>query len=279
MAGAGDPTLAQHHPFDYGAFVRQVLATSVTVTVLPAPILAELTEDGVLRTPQCRLKRLGCVWSVPELAEAKPPLGKSVVPFFDLYPLGDLASLVLRCEPRPSLLPLGPVHVAGDGHGAIFAETRLGDERGHGSEVFLRGPVVPHGEEASPLAADRDGYVGTGLSADAEGGSRLRLRRDLELIHHGGFTIAASELDALYQSVPGLLDAACFVLPDPIVGDRIFAAVAPSPIAPVSFETLHRLLTERGVTPYKFPDKLLVVRQIPRDATGRIMREEILMQV
>jgi acyl-coenzyme A synthetase/AMP-(fatty) acid ligase len=31
--------------------------------------------------------------------------------------------------------------------------------------------------------------------------------------------------------------------------------------------------------PYKFPDKLLVVRQIPRDAQGRMLREEILKQV
>ena len=91
--------------------------------------------------------------------------------------------------------------------------------------------------------------------------------------------IAASELDGLYQAFPGFLDAACFVLPDPIVGDRIFAAVAPSPNAPVSLEALHRFLMERGVAPYKFPDKLLVVKDIPRDTKGRIIREAILKQV
>ena len=120
--------------------------------------------------------------------------------------------------------------------------------------------------------------VATGLLGEAEGG-RLRVKRDPELIHHGGFTIAASELDGLYQAFPGFLDAACFVLPDPVVGDRIFAAVAPSPNVPVSLEAVHRFLMERGVAPYKFPDKLLVVRHIPRDVEGRILREEILKQV
>jgi mycobactin salicyl-AMP ligase len=117
------------------------------------------------------------------------------------------------------------------------------------------------------------------LRGQAEGGGHFRVKRDPELIHHGGFTIAASELDGLYQAYPGFLDAACFVLPDPIVGDRIFAAVAPSPSAPVSLEALHRFLMERGVSPYKFPDKLLVVRDIPRGPNGRILRDEILAQV
>ena len=108
---------------------------------------------------------------------------------------------------------------------------------------------------------------------------RLRVARDPELIYHGGFTIAASELDGLYQAYPGFLDAACFVLPDPVVGDRLFGAVAPSPNAPVSLEALHRFLMERGVAPYKFPDKLLVVKDIPRDRHGRILREQILQQV
>ncbi len=107
----------------------------------------------------------------------------------------------------------------------------------------------------------------------------MKLYRDPELVHHGGFTVAAAELDGLYQAFPGFLDAACFVLPDPIIGDRIFAAVAPSPNAPVSLEVLHSFLMERGVAPYKFPDRLLVVRVIPRDRAGHIERTAILEQV
>ena len=98
-------------------------------------------------------------------------------------------------------------------------------------------------------------------------------------MHHGGFAIAASELDQLYQSFPGYLDAACFVLSDPVIGERIFAAIVPKPSEPVSLEALHRFLVERQVAPYKFPDRLLVVKQIPRDAEGRVLREQILQQV
>ena len=42
---------------------------------------------------------------------------------------------------------------------------------------------------------------------------------------------------------------------------------------------LNRFLEERRVAPYKFPDKIVIVRQIPRDAEGRVLREQILLQV
>jgi mycobactin salicyl-AMP ligase len=276
-------TLAQHDPFDYAEFVQQLLATGATVTALPSPVLAELAKDGVLRRPECRLRRLGSVWSMPELAEAPPPFYGAAPLLFDLYPLGDLASVVLRREARanPASLPLGRIHLEEDGDGAVFVETKLDGSRTGKSELLLRGPVVPQGKVGGPLEADGNGFVASGLRASADGhdGSSLQLERDPELLHHGGFAIAASELDALYQSFPGFLDAACFALPDPMVGDRIFAAVMPRPNAPISLEALHAFLREREIAPYKFPDKLLVVKEIPRDVQGRVLREQILKQV
>jgi hypothetical protein len=62
--------LVQHHPFDYDAFVEQVLVTGATVTALPTTVLGEL---ALLKYPQCRLKRIGCVWSVPNLSTKSPP--------------------------------------------------------------------------------------------------------------------------------------------------------------------------------------------------------------
>ena len=275
-------TLAQHHPFDYGAFVEQLLDTGATVTALPAPILAELAKDGVLRSAECRLRRLGAVWPMPGLAEPPPFQGAAPL-LFDLYPLGDLASVVLRRESRahPAALPLGRIHLEEDGGDAVFVETRLRAGPDEESELMLRGPVVPHGTPGGPLAFDRDGFVGTGVYGAVDGtpAMSLRLKGDPELLHHGGLSIAASEFDALYRSFPGFLDAACFVLPDAIVGDRIFAAIVPRPGEPLSLEALHQFLEKRQIAPYKFPDKLLVVKQIPRDADGRLLREEILRQV
>ena len=88
------------------------------------------------------------------------------------------------------------------------------------------------------------------------------------------------ELDhALSAASPCYLDAACFALSDPVIGDRIFAAVVPEPDEPVSLEALHAYLHGLDVAPYKFPDQIVVVRDIPRDASDRVLREQILAQI
>jgi mycobactin salicyl-AMP ligase len=273
--------LALHQPFDYAAFVSEVLDTGATVTALPAPIRAELARDGVLQRPQCRLRRLGCVWSAAHLAESGASPAAALASYFDLYPLGDVASLVLRRGLRadPSALPLGPVQLGDSGGSAVFVETRLGPHvDDSGGELLLRGPLVSHGPADSSLAPDANGFVGTGLRAVSDGAG-IRVERDPELFQHGGFAVAASELDALYQDFPGFLDAACFTQPDPIVGDRIFVALVPHPDVAMSLEALHAFLAAREIAPYKFPDLLLELRAIPRDAQGRVRREEILRQV
>jgi non-ribosomal peptide synthetase component E (peptide arylation enzyme) len=288
--------LALHHPFDYDRFVQQLIGSQVTVTALPASILAALADDGVLQAPDCKLARAGCVWSVAELAGGGTELDAAGIPLFDLYPLGDLVSLVHRREAGsdPGLIPKGKIEISGtDGARTVFLETALGGgSRALGlgpRDLLLRGPAVPHGETSSPLVPQAQGSPGQGLQgfvssglravAEGKGGDLLKVKRDPELLHHGGFSIAASELDALYESFPGFLDAASFMLPDPIVGDRIFAAVMPEPDQPVSLAALHDFLREKGVAPYKFPDRLVVVKTIPRNAHGALLRGQILREV
>ena len=103
-------------------------------------------------------------------------------------------------------------------------------------------------------------------------------KHDPELLHHGGFAIAASELDQLYKSFPGFLDAACFAVPCPVVGERIFAAVVAKPAQPISREALCAFLVRQSVSPYKFPERLVVLKSIPRDGTGRVRREQLAAQ-
>ncbi len=272
----GGATLVQHDSFDYGVLAQQILTAGTTVTALPGSVLEQLAEDGVLTDRHCRLRALGRVWSVPELARGGLPPSDHDGCAFDLYPLRDLASLLLRAEDNPdrASLPCGQIQLGDDDDGTTFIETKISSDLG---EVSIRGPVMPIGSPAGPAAMDADGFVSTGLHAEVRD-AQFRVSQNPDLIYHGGFTIAASELDGLYQAFPGYLDATCFALPDPVVGDRIFAAVAPSPDTPVSLDALHSFLAERGVAPYKFPDKLLILRNIPRGVGGEIRREEILRQ-
>jgi acyl-CoA synthetase (AMP-forming)/AMP-acid ligase II len=270
-------TLLQHQPFDLLGFKQQLVEGGATVTALPQAVLSAL-EGQMADDPHSRLRRLGRVWSPAELVEARAD--EAGGPDFDLYPLGDLASLVRRRERGidPSLVPLGKVQVTGaDGHATPFLETTLGAHCGcgEGREIRLRGALCPRGPAHGPLAADGEGFVGTGLCALAhgDGGGALQVVPTADLRAHGGFAIATGELDEVYQSFSGFLDAACFVLPDPIMGDRLLAAVVPKPGRLISIEALHRFLRHHGVAPYKHPERLVTVEAIPRDDQGRVLRD------
>ena len=277
----GGTALVQHDPFDYDVLVQQILSTDATATALPGTVLDRFTEDRIFADPQCTLRHVGRVWAAPKLAERAGSGAPEDRGAFDLYPLGDLACLIERAG-NPAdrgTLPSGAFEIADGRDVTAFVETALtnGTETS-AKDLAVRGPLVPRGRAHGPAARDAEGFVKTGLHGEARNG-RLLVSRDPELVYHGGFTIAASELDGLYQAFPEFLDAAAFVLPDPVVGDRIFAAVVPAPSVGVSLAALHDFLAERSVAPYKFPDKLLVVQEIPRDEAGAVLREAILKQV
>lgn len=277
----GGTALVQHDPFDYAVLVQQILTTGATATALPGTVLDRFTEDGIFTDPQCSLRHVGRVWSVPKLTEragAEAPEDRGA---FDLYPLGDIACLIEsdQAEVRRGTLPAGLFEIAGQSEGTAFVELALSPKtESAAQEIAVRGPLIPEDQTNHPLTGEHAGFVETGLRGRQQDG-RILVLRDPDLLYHGGFTIAASELDGLYQAFAGFMDAACFVLPDPVIGDRIFAAVVPAPSVPVSLAALRDFLTERRVAPYKIPDKLLIVREIPRDTQGRILREEILSQI
>ena len=118
-------------------------------------------RQGRRAAPACLpLRRLGAVWSMPELAAPTPPPFYGATPLlFDVYPLGDLASLVLRRDTRAGLtsLPAGRIDFEDD-ETAVFVETRLGKTRsgGDADELLLRGPLVPR---AMGLLSRRRGWL------------------------------------------------------------------------------------------------------------------------
>jgi acyl-CoA synthetase (AMP-forming)/AMP-acid ligase II len=152
--------------------------------------------------------------------------------------------------------------------GAVWSPATLGfgEAAAHGFGIPLF-DLLPAGDNlATPLlrGAMRD---------------RPTLDRDPELLYHGGIAIAASELDRLYQSYSGFLDAACFAVPCPLMGDRIFAAAVAKPAQSISRDALIAFLAREGVAPYKYPERLVVVRSIPRDGQTRVLREQLLAVV
>ncbi len=276
--------LIQHHAFDAESFADQVSQSQATVTALPAPVLSEFSKRLTVKQAMS-LKRIGRVLHACRSAAPTPHFGGFAPTLFDAHPLGDLTCVLLTYMDGAdaSLLPRGKLILAPPGKdGVVFVETELSQgANGEGAELLLRGPAVAKGRGHGPITADGRGFVGSGLPCLPEPAPEplLRLKGDPELIHHGGVLIAASELDAIYSAFPACEDAACFAVPDPVLGEKICAALVAKPGQTVRRSSLNWFLKTRHVAAYKLPDEVIELAQIPRRPDGRVMRDRLAAQL
>lgn len=289
--------LVLHQPFDFAVFLGQLADENVSYTALPPALLEALDGGRHYAREALHLRRVACVW--PAVAEPREKqLAEPIVTTFDFRNLNEIGLLVRRRQPGrdPTLLQLGKLHARwSEDEDTVYLETRLrGSVRAAGAdlnllsgELRLRGPTVPQGPLAVAgkvaqvlLRPDHHGYVGTRIqcAVDAEDMEHVRCKSSANLFQHGGVMISADELDALYQEFPDFLDAAALSIDDPVMGNRVVAAVVPRPDISPSLDEFKTYLQNKRVALYKYPDQLVVVDTIPRGSDGTVERDSILSQ-
>ena len=294
LAGA---TLALHHPFDARLLQQSLVDYRATYTILPPGLIATLSAAGALSSARTRLKRVGCAWPAPYLAraEAFPASEADDVPMIDLYALGEAAMLAL---PRtggavPGRVPLGATRLGRDGDsGPVVLETRVhgGIQKAAGGPALagsleVRGAMVPSAEIGSaeeraasavePANGANGDFVATGVRAQicmTNPPSADCLERDRDVIHLGHGALSAPELDHLLCRHSSIGDAAVYAVPDPLLGERLEAAVVPADGAKVSSQDVRAYFVSRKVAAHKIPDRVVPVAAIPREKSGRVDR-------
>jgi non-ribosomal peptide synthetase component E (peptide arylation enzyme) len=171
-------------------------------------------------------------------------------------------------------------------------ETRIVDpetgqeilEAGRPGEMQVRGPIVFDGyfgsEELTRNAFTLDGYYRSGdlfQIAGAPGDERYYefIGRFKQLIVRGGMKISPEELDDLLAAHPDLVEGAVVGIPDSVLGERVCAVVAPRPGKVFSVESLQDYLKSRGVAVYKWPERVIITGQLPRNPMGKVVRGEL----
>ena len=301
MSGA---TLALHHPFDVNAFVEQLRTESVSVAGLPPAVIDLLkSEDAFGSEGKARtLKTLACVWPGPLLPkDAEERAADLIASVIDIRAFGEMVYVAKRrvAGERPAELEHGdfryPTKRAG---GVVLLQTRVkgGISSNTQTSSLLTGdlmikspmmfdayyPAAIEGIDEPVITKDPQGYVNTGLRCVLTGTAAAKVeivRRNSNVIFYGGLSVSAHELDQLYAEFHGISDAAAFAFDDPVMGERILAAVVPQPGMTIAFEEFVDYLNERRVAPYKVPDRLVTVKCIPRDDDGAILRDKVLDQI
>jgi long-chain acyl-CoA synthetase len=149
------------------------------------------------------------------------------------------------------------------------------NERG---ELCIRGPQVMIGyyhQPAETAAVLQDGWFKTGDIAylDADGYCYI-VDRKKDLVDVGGFKVYPREVEEVLFQHPAVADAAAVGVPDPNLGEVIWAYVVKKPGATVTAEELIAFVRER-VAHYKAPRVVEFRTALPRSGVQKVLRREL----
>jgi acyl-CoA synthetase (AMP-forming)/AMP-acid ligase II len=142
-------------------------------------------------------------------------------------------------------------------------------------ELWIKGPQVMIGylnnEKATHETITQDGWLKTGDIAKIDiDGYMFIVDRLKELIKFKGFQVAPAELEALLTSHPSITDAAVIGSPDEEAGELPVAFVVTMKPAPSEDDIKDFVM--RNLAHYKQIHKVTFVTDIPKSASGKILR-------
>ncbi|CCH79541.1 Long-chain-fatty-acid--CoA ligase [Nostocoides japonicum T1-X7] len=149
---------------------------------------------------------------------------------------------------------------------------------GEVGEIAIRGHNVMKGYWNRPEAtaeAIRDGWFHTGDMARVDDdGFYYIVDRKKELIIRGGFNVYPREIEEVLYEHPAVREAAVIGIPHPTHGEEIAAAVSLHTGTDVTESDIRDYVKAR-VAPYKYPRVVWFVDDLPKGATGKILKRAI----
>lgn len=179
---------------------------------------------------------------------------------------------------------------------SVFAPDGLALQPGDVGEIAFRRdmwPVSYWENEASPAGGTALEHAAPALShavdphlwyrtgdlgrLDAEGRLYV-LGRLKHQIDRGGLKVDPGEVEDLLVRCPGVADAAVVGAPNPVLGEVVCACVVRKPGSTLTLAALRARLAE-DLAPFKLPEELCVLHELPRTASGKVDRGVLAAQV
>lgn len=260
--------------------VRLIQETGASMSMGATPFLQELLAEAEKRgtdLPSLRVYACGGAAVPPELilrarrqlanCHAFRVFGSSEVPLVTLGFIGnnqdDLAART-------------------DGE-VVHFEVRITDDEGNTlppgaeGEICARGPAMMLGyanPDQTGEAIDEEGYFHTGdLGILTKDNAIVVTGRKKDLINRGGEKISAKEVEDVLHQHPAIAEAAVVAMPHARLGETVCAYVIPKKGDTLSFEELSEHIAQSGIAKQKTPEKLMLVEDFPRTASGKIRKD------
>ncbi|MEU6284521.1 acyl-CoA synthetase [Streptomyces sp. NPDC047028] len=293
--------LPLYHSAQTHVFLLPYLAVGATNIILDAPDgdrLFELIEagraDSLFAPPTVWIALAGRLDFATRNLDGlrKAYYGASIMPVPVLRRLRErLPELAFyncfgQSEIGPLATVLGPDEHEGRldscGRTVLFVDARVVDENGAEApagtpgEIVYRSPQLCEGYWDKPEETEeafRDGWFHSGDLAvrDADGYFTV-VDRVKDVINSGGVLVASRQVeDALYTH-EAVAEAAVIGLPDERWIEAVTAVVVPR--GEVTEEQLITHVREK-LAPFKAPKRVLLVEELPRNASGKILKREL----
>lgn len=147
---------------------------------------------------------------------------------------------------------------------------------GADGEILVKGPALFMGYADPAQTAEAftaDGFFRTGDIGHIADGALVITDRKKDLIIRGGENISAKEIeDALHQH-PDIVEAAVVAMPHARLGEGICAFMIVRAGASPGTEALGRFLSTLGLARQKAPERIEVVDDLPRTASGKVRKD------
>jgi long-chain acyl-CoA synthetase len=146
---------------------------------------------------------------------------------------------------------------------------------GEWGEIFIKGPNVMKGYWNKPEAtaeAIHDGWLRSGdIGTTDEEGYFYIVDRVKDMINAAGFNVYPAEVEQVLYKHPAVKEAAVYGSSDPVRGETVHAAVVLKEGVNVTAEDIVEFCRTH-IAAYKAPRKVELVSQLPKSATGKILK-------
>ncbi len=147
--------------------------------------------------------------------------------------------------------------------------------RGASGRIFVANELMFEGYTGGGNKEIIDGLMSTGDVGHLDSGGRLFVDgRDDEMIVSGGENVFPREVEDLLSDHAGVEEAAVVGVSDPDFGQRLKAFIVPRPGAELDAEELKEYV-KQNLARYKVPREVVFLDQLPRNATGKILKREL----
>ncbi|MBE0615329.1 MAG: long-chain fatty acid--CoA ligase [Burkholderiales bacterium] len=163
----------------------------------------------------------------------------------------------------------------------IFDENDRELPRGEWGEIVMRGPGVMKeywGKPEDTAQALRGGWLHSGdIGRMDEEGYIFIVDRVKDMINVSGFKVWPAEIEHYLYQIPEIKEVAVYGVPDALKGESVCAAVVLKDGAQLSPESVIEWCKEK-LAAYKTPARVDIVKELPKSATGKILKRMLRQQ-